>query len=269
MINSNTIIILAVCILQFISKFNFLNNYILILELSLSYIYYQNRSQIPLYSSIIYGLFTTFLTIYIIRRYRLNLRISKFSPETIKIFNLVDSDNVEEFKLLCSKKTIKELEEMTYITGQTILNYAVSSSSHKIIEYLLDIGFNINLKSQSGEMALYRATYCEDLETVKILLKYKPDLELKSPIVYYNTLNNYIYLQLKFRTNAIETAVFRNHLGLVKEFLKHGAYFSVKNYKSNLTTNWNDVSVEIKREILRDRGKILFTIYYKSIYVCI
>ena len=91
------------------------------------------------------------------------------------LFDLTEADNLKEFKNKTKELTMKDLERINLAGGQTILNYAVSNASLNIIKYLLDLGFDVNLKSKNDGNALYRAIYCEEIDIVKLLLKYNPD----------------------------------------------------------------------------------------------
>jgi ankyrin repeat protein len=105
----------------------------------------------------------------------------------------------------------------------TILLYAIANQRVEIIKYLLDEGYDVNFKNEFCENPLIYAVHYNYGTTIDLILKYKPDLEIRSS---------------KLRTTALETAIYRNKPNTVEKLIKSGAKFSLESYRkscNNLT----------------------------------
>jgi ankyrin repeat protein len=56
---------------------------------------------------------------------------------------------------------------------------ALLNNNHNIAKQLLDAGYDINEQDESGWTALMSACNWDDINDVKLLLQYNPDLNLK------------------------------------------------------------------------------------------
>ena len=61
--------------------------------------------------------------------------------------------------------------------------HAVANRSPKVIKYLIEEkGYNIDLQSKNKETALMRAVVDNNFEIIKLLLTYKPNLNLVNQV---------------------------------------------------------------------------------------
>ena len=99
-----------------------------------------------------------------------------------------------------------------------ILQYAIANGKNEIIKFLLENGYDVNCSNEFCEVPTIHAIYSEEEDALDILLQYNPDLEKRS---------------IKFNTNALETAVFRNNANIVSKLLKQGTTFSLQSYNNS------------------------------------
>ena len=107
----------------------------------------------------------------------------EYPPEIKQIYKLVSQNNIKEFESLINSKSIHEQEDLNYFGGHSLINYAITYNSVLIIQYLLDKGFDVNLRARNGETPLFRAINANKIDALKILLKYKPDLTKENDMV--------------------------------------------------------------------------------------
>lgn len=71
--------------------------------------------------------------------------------------------------------------------GATLILLAAAKNSPKIIKYLLEEKkYNVDLKSKNDETALMRAVVNNKIDIVKLLLFFKPNIELVNQVTSLN-----------------------------------------------------------------------------------
>ncbi|CAO3681533.1 unnamed protein product [Rhizopus stolonifer] len=90
-------------------------------------------------------------------------------PETDDIFGYARENNLKE--LSNTLELNKDLIDTRDESGLSVLHYAVDRGHLEMVEYLLDIGADINIKTEDEETPLHLACISEQLETANVLIK--------------------------------------------------------------------------------------------------
>ena len=70
--------------------------------------------------------------------------------------------------------------------------HAVANNSPKVLKYLIEIkNYNVDIQSKNSETALMRAVVENNVEIIKMLLSYKPNLELVNQVKSEFTLDEF------------------------------------------------------------------------------
>jgi len=109
------------------------------------------------------------------------------SDENIKKFIRGDLDTMKSM-LGSGNITNVDVQDKTF-DHFTALIYKTSVGTIAEIEWLLNHGANVDIQNTYGESAIFHAIYKDDVDKVKLLLKYKADLNIKNksgdtPIAY-------------------------------------------------------------------------------------
>ena len=107
---------------------------------------------------------------------------------------LVEYNYTDKALEMLSKGKVKELDEYDE-KGFTSLYYAVMNKNQELVKELLDKGSDINKRQKNSDATVLRyAVEKLDLEMVKLLLKYKPDLTMKYKGKYWDSEANILML---------------------------------------------------------------------------
>lgn len=87
-------------------------------------------------------------------------------------------DEVDKIKELMSEDEIKDTE-LLYPNDLNILFYAIQNRSFKIVEYLLEHGYDINMRNDYGENALLCTLYFQDVKSINKLMELGIDMSAK------------------------------------------------------------------------------------------
>ena len=106
-----------------------------------------------------------------------NVNIQAKNGET-PLFDAVKSKNYAMAELLINKGTKVNLKN---VYGDTVLKTAIQSENKdlKIITLLLETGADQNIKNLYGETILHEAVRIGNLDIIRRLMDYKPDLTAK------------------------------------------------------------------------------------------
>jgi ankyrin repeat protein len=117
--------------------------------------------------------------------------VSNIQSEIKKIRGIVDPDsdeNITKFIREADLATMKEMMENGSITNVDVRNKTVNGLTalmHKTLngnidqmKWLLEKGANVDLQDSNGMSAIHRAIQKDDVDRVKLLLKYNPKLNI-------------------------------------------------------------------------------------------
>ena len=90
----------------------------------------------------------------------------------LRCYKTTEDDDLELVKLL--QKNGVDLNGKDNILWSTILHRAIITGSHKILRYLISIGFNVNCVDKTGKRPLHHCTW-NDIESARILLENNAD----------------------------------------------------------------------------------------------
>ncbi|XP_060073833.1 putative ankyrin repeat protein RF_0381 [Ylistrum balloti] len=171
-------------------------------------------------------------------------RIPPFYPRLSPISQAVIQNSVDIVKLLLSHDCQKDKVD-DY--GKSAIGYAVSNNHVAMVTFLLESGCNINsFIPESGYSLLHDACSKENLEIVKILLKWGADpnaLEMKERITpgfftnkieIHQRLIDYgcnINATSRAGDTVLHMAIIHGNVQLVEFLLNHGALMNVKHVK--------------------------------------
>lgn len=120
---------------------------------------------------------------------------AKTSLEIHKIFNLIFSQDENEFKKMVKSKIDANLIDKE---GESLLGAASSFRNIEIIKHLIENGADVNFKNKSfGFTPLIRASQFANFDGVKILLENGADVNAKS--TYGSTALNMIEEQFEIK----------------------------------------------------------------------
>lgn len=169
------------------------------------------------------------------------------TPDAKEIYNYTHPSQFENFKAKLASSfgnDVKNLEKHFYMTGTNVLIMSVQEVNIELIKYLLDNGYNVNLRDKkNGETALLRAIHFNKVEVVKLLLSYKADTEISSN---------------EMRLTAIELAIFRKKPKIVDILLTEGCVFDYEVFnKCRLSKyiKWEEIEDSVKVVLAQHKCK--------------
>ncbi|WP_039457881.1 ankyrin repeat domain-containing protein [Candidatus Jidaibacter acanthamoebae] len=127
-----------------------------------------------------------------------------------EIRTAIESNSIDTIKKLLKQKIRLEVKGK-----EPLLNIAIGKNSYEIAKLLLDHGINPNIRDEgSGEASVMMAVCRDNVEMIKLLIKYKADLDLFS-------WSGYTPLMFAVSMNRKET---------IKLLLEAGANVNYQNY---------------------------------------
>ncbi len=117
-----------------------------------------------------------------------------YTKEKRDLVNNCEDQSIDKFKAVVSehfstKQHLEQLHLLVYLhliqQGATLILHAVANNSPKIIKYLIEEkGYNVDLQSKNKETALMRAVVKNNIELTKLILSYKPNLDLVNQVTF-------------------------------------------------------------------------------------
>ncbi|HWV46781.1 MAG TPA: ankyrin repeat domain-containing protein, partial [Nitrospira sp.] len=106
-------------------------------------------------------------------------------------------------------------------THKTPLHYAVATGRGWLVEPLLLHGANINIKTKNGNTVVHYAIAQRDIELLRLLLRYQPDLKLKHGAYPENS---YLQTALETGDNEIAKMIISHQPELIIQPNRHDQY---------------------------------------------
>ncbi len=114
----------------------------------------------------------------------------------------------EKFQSLVNNGADIKRDDDLYHYGDTCLHHAAEGGNIKIIQYLLDHGFDVNTKSITGALAIHHASFNGYLEVIKYFISVGVDINAKNRYGWSN-------LHLASQSGKLE---------IVKYFVENGVH---------------------------------------------
>ena len=200
------------------------------------------------------------------------------SINDFELFTLINSYSPQNItKLISSNKTLKLARGIWFSTlskynkdNISALHYAVISKRVDIVEFLLDIGLNVNIIDKYGSTPLHYASSIGYIESVKVLIESGADINVtniskETPILKAASNGHTDVVRLLLSVGAdfigsndkypIFEATMNGHTDIVRLLLKAGANVNTKNDYGWTLLHWAacDGYIDIVR-LLLDAG---------------
>ena len=159
----------------------------------------------------------------------------KLSADQRRFHQAAESDNVSSEKL---KEIIEKIVNSRDELGATPLHKVSEKVDEGAVQYLIDIGANVNVQDQNGDTPLYVAVFNGQLENVKCLIENGATIDNPDSPYWVNTgtllLNSILGFSLICQTFGLLILVIRFFPSLLHRSQLYKGYILHTSLKCNL-----------------------------------